>query len=212
MQTHDIDYRCEAVNLRGYLAFDETATDAAAGRAGVSRGAGAWRFRDGAGAQGRGARLCGARGRHVRRSPAGAQPAGGRHSGRRPAQRTADAARAGPRRAGDACRLAAGRCEPIGRDRFLLRRLGRARTRARRRRSCRRRQLPRRAHHEGARGFRQASRPACWCAPAPTIRWRRRNRSGPSRTRCARRKCGTGRSSATATRCTVSPIRRRTVR
>ena len=25
MQTHDIDYRCEAVNLRGYLAFDETA-------------------------------------------------------------------------------------------------------------------------------------------------------------------------------------------
>ena len=26
MQTHDIDYRCEAVNLRGYLAFDETAT------------------------------------------------------------------------------------------------------------------------------------------------------------------------------------------
>src|ERR1700693_4729276 len=26
MQTHDIDYRCEAANLRGYLAFDETAT------------------------------------------------------------------------------------------------------------------------------------------------------------------------------------------
>ena len=26
MQTHDIDYRCEAINLRGYLAFDETAT------------------------------------------------------------------------------------------------------------------------------------------------------------------------------------------
>jgi dienelactone hydrolase len=26
MQTYDIDYRCEAVNLRGYLAFDETAT------------------------------------------------------------------------------------------------------------------------------------------------------------------------------------------
>ena len=25
MQTHDIDYRAEAVNLRGYLAFDETA-------------------------------------------------------------------------------------------------------------------------------------------------------------------------------------------
>jgi dienelactone hydrolase len=25
MQTHDIDYRCEAANLRGYLAFDETA-------------------------------------------------------------------------------------------------------------------------------------------------------------------------------------------
>jgi dienelactone hydrolase len=25
MQTHDIDYRCEALNLRGYLAFDETA-------------------------------------------------------------------------------------------------------------------------------------------------------------------------------------------
>ena len=24
MQTHDIDYRAEAVNLRGYLAFDET--------------------------------------------------------------------------------------------------------------------------------------------------------------------------------------------
>jgi len=26
MQTYDIDYRCEALNLRGYLAFDETAT------------------------------------------------------------------------------------------------------------------------------------------------------------------------------------------
>ena len=26
MQTHDIDYRCEAVSLRGYLAFDETVT------------------------------------------------------------------------------------------------------------------------------------------------------------------------------------------
>jgi dienelactone hydrolase len=26
MQTHDIDYRCEAINLRGYLAFDETVT------------------------------------------------------------------------------------------------------------------------------------------------------------------------------------------
>jgi dienelactone hydrolase len=26
MQTHDIDYRCEAVNMRGYLAFDDTAT------------------------------------------------------------------------------------------------------------------------------------------------------------------------------------------
>jgi dienelactone hydrolase len=26
MQTHDIDYRCEAVNLCGYLAFDETVT------------------------------------------------------------------------------------------------------------------------------------------------------------------------------------------
>ena len=26
MQTHDIDYRCEAVNLRGHLAFDETVT------------------------------------------------------------------------------------------------------------------------------------------------------------------------------------------
>src|SRR3984957_10913924 len=26
MQTHDIDYRCAAINLRGYLAFDETAT------------------------------------------------------------------------------------------------------------------------------------------------------------------------------------------
>ena len=25
METHDIDYRAEAVNLRGYLAFDETA-------------------------------------------------------------------------------------------------------------------------------------------------------------------------------------------
>jgi len=32
MQTHDIDYRSEAVNLRGYLAFDETA---AAPRPGV---------------------------------------------------------------------------------------------------------------------------------------------------------------------------------
>jgi dienelactone hydrolase len=26
MQMHDIDYRCEAINLRGYLAFDETVT------------------------------------------------------------------------------------------------------------------------------------------------------------------------------------------
>src|ERR1700716_3971721 len=49
------------------------------------------------------------------------------------------------------------------------------------------------------------ARGAAWAPPAPTIPWRRPIRSRISRTRCARPPCATGRSSATATRCMVSP-------
>ena len=61
MQTHDIDYRDEAVNLRGYLAFDDKAAGRRPGVLVFHEGLGLGGFCDGAGAHARGARLRGAR-------------------------------------------------------------------------------------------------------------------------------------------------------
>ena len=88
---------CAAISL-----WDDTGDGAAAGRAGVSRGAGPRRFRDGEGAHAGRARLCRARRRHVRRAAPGAQPAGSRNPRRRSARRAGKTARPRPRRAGDA--------------------------------------------------------------------------------------------------------------
>ena len=78
MHTQDIDYRDEAVNLRGYLAWDGTTAERRPGVLVFHEGLGLGEF-----AMARARMLAElAGGRYVRRPSAGTRPAGGPQTGR----------------------------------------------------------------------------------------------------------------------------------
>ncbi len=124
MQAHDLNYRDEAVNLRGYLAYDETAAERRPGVLVFHEGLGLGEF-----AMAR-ARMLGELGYVAlaadmfgdRRQAHSLEEAGKLVGDLRSEPEKLRAP--GPRRAGNARRAAAGRSEQTGRRRFLLRRLG----------------------------------------------------------------------------------------
>src|ERR1700712_5093931 len=109
MPTRDLDYRCDDVNLRGYLAWNDSAAGPRPGVLVFHEGLGLGEFAmerarrlAGPGYVGLAARLvglCRAGRRHVWGAAAGHQPAGDRTAGRRPARRAGKTPQPRPRRA-----------------------------------------------------------------------------------------------------------------